>query len=94
MPALNGAIAHADCPRGSEIVGDDLDLDVAGSHDQSLHKDGGIAECLEGLGAGALERLRQLAGGMNETNPVATAARGRFDQQAESPGAAHATEHP
>ena len=81
MPALNRAIAHADGPRGSEIVGDDLDLDVAGSLDQSLHKDGGVSECLEGLGAGALKRLRQLAGGMNETNPVATAARGRFDQQ-------------
>ena len=81
MPALNRAIAYADCPRGSEVVGDDLDLDVAGSLDQSLHKDGGVPECLEGLGAGALKRLRQLAGGMNETNPVATAARSRFDQQ-------------
>ena len=81
MPALDGAIAHAGGPRRSVIVGDDLDLNVAGSFDQSLDKNSGIAEGLEGLDTGTLKRLRELAGGVHQADAMATAASGGFDQK-------------
>ena len=76
VAALDGAVAHAGGPRGSVVVGNDLDLDVARALHQLLHENGGIAEGLERLGAGALEGLRKLVCRMHPANPV-TAASGR-----------------
>ena len=56
---LHAAVAHADRPHRAVVVGDELDLDVAGAGDDALHEHRGVAERLEALGAGALERLGQ-----------------------------------
>src|SRR4051794_41336146 len=81
MAALDGAIPDAGGPDVSVIVGDDLDLDVAGACDQLLEEDGRIAEMLEGERAGAFEGFRKLVGRLDALDSDAASARGGLDQQ-------------
>ena len=47
MAALDGAVAHAGGPSGSEIVSDDLDFDVASPRDQPFQKNCGSPKALK-----------------------------------------------
>ena len=73
---LHAAVAHADGPGRAVPVGDHLDLDVAGTRDDALHEHGGVAERLEALRAGALERLGE-PGVVVDATDAAPAAAGR-----------------
>ena len=44
VAALDRAVAHARCPDGAVVVGDDLNLDVARAGDQALDEDRRVAE--------------------------------------------------
>jgi hypothetical protein len=57
VPALNRAISNAYGPRGSMLIGNDLDLDVAGVLHSFLEEDCRVSECLKGLRAGGFKRL-------------------------------------
>src|SRR5438094_2823256 len=81
MAALDGAVAYAGGPRGSVVVGDDLDLDMARALDQLLHENSRVAKSLKRLGTGALEGLGKLARQMHPADPVPTSSGGGLDQQ-------------
>ncbi len=81
VASLDGAVAHSHGPRGSIVIGDDLDLNVTGPLDELLHENRGVTKCLECLGTCALERAGELVGGLHPANPMTAAAGGRLDQQ-------------
>ena len=62
VPALDGAVAHSRRPDVAVVVGDDLDLDMAGIGDQALHEDDRVAERALGLALRALECDFELVG--------------------------------
>ena len=76
VAALVAAVAHAERPHPALPVGHQLDLDVARVADQALDQHARVAEGLLGLGAGALERVRQSRPAVVDAAHAAPAAAG------------------
>ena len=62
VPALNGAVAHSRRPDIAVVVGDHLDLDMAGIGDQAFEEHDRVAERALGLALRALEYDVQFVG--------------------------------
>ncbi len=81
VASLDGAVAHADGPRGALAVGDHLHLDVAGARDERLEEHHAGAERALGLVAGALIGVLELVGGGDLADAATAAARRRLQHQ-------------
>ena len=75
MAALDGAVAHAGGPGRAEMVGNDLDFDVARVLDLPLQENGGISESLEGFGARSVKGSGQLLRRTDFANPASARLR-------------------
>ncbi len=65
---------------GALVVGEELDLDVAGALDILLEIDTGVPECLAGLRRSRLQRPRQVLRTPDHPHALATPAGGGLDQ--------------
>ena len=83
VAALHAAVAHADRPHRAVTIGDQLHLDVPGPGDDPLHEHGRVAEGLEALGPGAVERFGEAGSIVDLANATTAAARCRLDHQRE-----------
>src|SRR6202012_4631060 len=79
MAALDRTVALAEMDHVAVLVGQHLDLDVAGIRQVALEVHGGIAEELLPLPRGALERLLELVLGLGDAEALTPAPTGRFD---------------
>jgi hypothetical protein len=78
---LECAVAEADGPHAAVVVGDDLDLDVAGVQDLAFEEHRRVAERVTGFGPGRLEGAGQLRGVGHPADAAAAAPAGRLDEQ-------------
>src|SRR5665647_3003786 len=76
VASLYRAVAHAERPRRSLAIGNDLHLNVPGASDKTLEKHHSVAEGARGLVTSTFERVGQLVVGGDHSN-AATAATGR-----------------
>src|SRR6476659_11226174 len=81
IPALNGAIAHYGRPNIAVVVGDHLDLDVAGVGDKALQEHHRVAERALGLALRALECDFEFIRGEDLADTAAAATTTGFDDQ-------------
>ena len=81
VAALDGAVAHARRPDVAVVVGDDLNLDVAGIGDEAFEEDDRVAERALGFALRALECEFEFVGGEHLANAAAAAAATGFDDQ-------------
>ena len=81
MAALDGAVALAEVADGAVVVGEDLDLDVAGAEHLALEVEVVAAEGAAGEGAGALDGAGELGGAGDDGHADAAAAAAGLDDQ-------------
>ncbi len=81
MTALDGTVALADRQRVSEVIGQNLDLDVAWALDEPLQVDRAVAERRLGFRLRQRQRAQHFSFILDDTHAPATAARDRLDQQ-------------
>ena len=87
VAALHRTVALTQPDRVLEIVGENLDLDVARVLEKFLHVDGRIAEGSAGFGARHGHRVEQRRLGMHDTHAAAAAAAGSLDDDGITDGA-------
>ncbi len=75
VAALDGALALAEGHDVAVLVGQDLELDVAGALDELLHVEVAVGEGVEGFGGGGLEHSGELVLAADDAH-AATAAAG------------------
>ena len=81
VSALDGAVTHSRRPDIAVIVGDDLDLDMAGIGDKALEEHHRVAERALGLALRALECDFQFVGGEHLADAAAAATTTGLDDQ-------------
>ena len=81
VAALDGAVAHSRRPDVAVVVGDDLDLDVAGIGDKAFEEHDRVAERALGLALRALECDFEFVGGEHLADTAAAATTAGFDDQ-------------
>src|SRR5208282_256612 len=81
MTSLDGTVAHACGPGRPVVVGNNLDLNVAGGFNLLLHENGWIAKSFKCLGAGAGKGLWELVRGTDRANAVAAASGGSLNKE-------------
>ena len=81
VPALDGAVAHSRRPDIAVVVGDHLDLDVAGIGDKAFEEHHRVAERTLGFALRALERDFEFVGGEHLADAAAAATTTGFDDQ-------------
>ena len=79
VPPLHRAIPLAQVDRVLELVGQDLDFDVAGVLQEFLHIDRGVAKCCAGFRLGHDDRVDQRRLGVYHPHAAPAAAAGGFD---------------
>src|SRR3954462_5462937 len=84
MPALHGAVAFTEVNDRAVLVAENLKLDVSRPSEIFLHVHVAIAERRQGLGAGELERAREVVRILRDTHPLAAAAGRRLDDDREA----------
>src|SRR4051812_6111482 len=84
MAALDRALALAEMDDRSEVIAEDLELDVARRFDVFLDVHVGDAERRLGLALRGLDRVRQFARGADNAHAAAAAAGGRLDDHREA----------
>src|SRR6185312_12737406 len=81
IPALNGTIAHSGRPNIAVVVGDHLDLDMAGVGDKALQEHHRVAERALSLALRALECDFEFIRGEDLADTAAAATTTGFDDQ-------------
>jgi hypothetical protein len=81
VPALDGAVPHARRPDIAVVVGDDLDLNVAGIGDKAFEEHDRVTERALRLALRALERDFEFVRGEHLADTAAAAATTGFDDQ-------------
>ena len=84
MSTLQCAVAFVQCDHVAVGIGEDLDLNVAGTLDVALHKDGAIAECGHRFALCAHDGVRELVGVAHDAHASATATSRRLHQRGQS----------
>ncbi len=81
VPALDGAVPHARRPDVAVVVGDDLNLNMAGIGDKAFEEHDRVTERALRLALRALECDFEFVGGEHLADAAAAAAATRFDDQ-------------
>ena len=87
VPSLDGALALEEVDGVAVLVGQDLDLDVAGPLDHLLHVDPVVAKGALGFAAGTGRGRDEVAGRGHEAHALASAPRRRLQHHREPEGA-------